>query len=210
MKKIAVVASGGNSPGMNNCLQGVARACQVHGVHLVVIHDGFAGIVARNFSVYQPGPQLIDYLYAQSGVVFSGSGRFEEMKTLPVQQQVVQILSETGIEGLIVIGGNGSYRGAVALSRLGVKCIALPGTIDNDITTTDFTIGFPTASEFLLNFLDRLRDCAESQKYCFVVEVMGRHCGDLAIYAGIAGLVDFIVTKTNYQKPASIIQRVQQ
>jgi len=130
-----------------------------------------------------------------------GSARFPEFKDIEVRKKAVKHLEDLGIEGLVVIGGDGTYRGAQALTQMGINCVGLPGTIDNDISSTDYTIGFYTALQTIVESIDKLRDTSLSHQRCSVVEVMGRHCGDLALYAGISAGSEFIITpETKYNR----------
>ena len=136
-----------------------------------------------------------------TGGTVLGSARFPEFKDIEVRKEAVKQLEALGIEGLVVIGGDGTYRGAQALTQMGINCVGLPGTIDNDISSTDYTIGFYTALQTIVESLDKLRDTSLSHQRCSVVEVMGRHCGDLALYAGISAGSEFIITpETKYNR----------
>ena len=135
------------------------------------------------------------------GGTILGSARLPEFRELDVQEKCVETLKENGIDALVVIGGDGSYRGALALTRLGINCIGLPGTIDNDIPGTDFTIGFDTALNTCVECVDKLRDTSSSHHRCSIVEVMGNHCGDLALYTAISCGAEMVITpETGYDE----------
>jgi 6-phosphofructokinase 1 len=142
------------------------------------------------------------------GGTFLGTARSQEFLQEEVRLKAVENLKNRGIEGLIVIGGDGTYRGAMELSKLGIKTIGLPGTIDNDIAGTDFTIGFSTAVETIVDAIDKLRDTSTSHQRCSIVEVMGRYSGDLALFAGICGGAEFIITPENPMNKKEIIEKL--
>lgn len=198
MKKIAVMTSGGDAPGMNAAIRAVVRSGLHYGLEVYGVNYGYKGLCEGNI-------ELLDR-HDVSGIIKTGgtklgSARYPEFKNREVRQKAVDQLAKLGIDGLIVIGGDGTYRGAQALNEMGIACIGLPGTIDNDISSTDYTIGFFTALQTAVDSIDKLRDTSMSHKRCSVVEIMGRNCGDLALYAGIAGGSEFIVTpETGFKK----------
>ena len=209
MKRIAVLTSGGNSQGMNACLIGAGRVCRKKGVELWAINNGFRGLLAGDMMPLELTNRLATYLQQTAGGTVIGTSRFPEFKKIDVRHQARLMLQRHHIDGLIVIGGNGSYCGALGLVELGVKCVTIPGTIDNDVAKTDYTVGFDTTANLALSYLDRLRTTAESHGGCQILEVMGRDCGDIAIYSGIAGLADLIITKNTYLPVPTILQRLQ-
>ena len=144
----------------------------------------------------------------QGGTVL-GSARLEDFKLESVRQRGVDNLNALGIQGLVVIGGDGSYRGAQALSNRGLNCIGIPATIDNDIDSTDYSIGFDTALNTVIQNVDKLRDTSSSHHRCSIIEVMGNRCGDLAIYAGLTTGAEVIVTKETGYDEAEVISRLQ-
>lgn len=209
MKRIAILTSGGNSQGMNACLVGAGRVCQQRGVELVAIRNGFRGLVAGEMQPVRFSARLQTYLQQADGGSAIGCSRYPDFAQPAVQRQAQLVLKQHQIDGLIAIGGNGTYQGAAGLLKIGVKCVVIPGTIDNDVANTEYTVGFDTTANFVLGYLDRLRTTAESHGDCQIAEVMGRDCGDIAIYSGIAALADLIITKDSYLSPAAVIKRLQ-
>ena len=159
IRKIGVLTSGGDSPGMNACIRAVTRVALGYGIEVVGIIDGYKGLVEGNFIEMQKSS--VSEILARGGTIL-GSARLPEFKDVEVQKKAVKTLKEAGIDAIVVIGGDGSYRGAEALTKLGVNCIGLPGTIDNDIAGTDYTIGFDTALSTCVNAVDKLRDTSSS------------------------------------------------
>jgi len=203
--KIGVLTSGGDAPGMNAAVRAVVRAGTLYGHEIYGIKDGYAGLVNDNMELLTH--ESVSGMLSKGGT-FLGTSRSEEFKKLEVQQKAVDQLRARGIEALVVIGGDGTYRGAMELSKLGMKIIGLPGTIDNDIAGTDYTIGFHTAVETIVDAIDKLRDTSTSHQRCSIVEVMGRHCGDLALIAGICGGAEFIITPESPLNKEKIINRL--
>ena len=198
MKKIAVMTSGGDAPGMNAAIRAVVRSGIHHGLEVYGIFHGYKGLCEgkiRRLNRYD-----VTRVISRGGTIL-GSARYPEFKEKETREIAVNMLHELGIDAIIVIGGDGTYRGAQALSEMGVPTIGLPGTIDNDISSTDYTIGFFTALQTVVDSVDKLRDTSMSHNRCSVVEVMGRNCGDLALYSGIAGGSEFIITpETGFDK----------
>ncbi len=202
MKKIAVLTSGGDAPGMNAAIRAVVRSCLHYGIEPYGVYDGFKGLYENKIEPLDR--KDVSRIINRGGTIL-GSARFLEFKELAYQEQAVKNLKNKDINGLIVIGGDGSFRGALALNKLGVYTIGIPATIDNDIAGTDYTIGFFTALDTAVESIDKLRDTSFSHQRCSVVEVMGRHCGDLALYAGIAVGSEFIVTpETGFDKALTL------
>ena len=191
MKKIAVLTSGGDAPGMNAAIRTVLRSGHHYGMQVYGVFEGFKGLVEGE--IQELKRHDVSRIINRGGTILA-SARYPEFKELDVQKIALKRLNDLGIEGLVVIGGDGSFRGALAMHRLGVKAIGIPGTIDNDIASTDYSIGFYTALETAMDSMDKLRDTSFSHHRCSVVEVMGRHCGDLALYSGIAVGSEFIIT----------------
>lgn len=202
MKNIAVMTSGGDAPGMNNAIRAVVRSAIYHGMGAYGVYYGYEGLVNNNIEPLNR--QNVSRILNRGGTIL-GSARYPDFKKLDVQKQAAENLRCRDIDGLIVIGGDGSYRGALALHEQGIECIGLPGTIDNDIPSTDYTIGFYTALNTAVESIDKLRDTSFSHRRCSVVEVMGRHCGDLALYAGIAVGSEFIITpETGFKRQETL------
>ncbi len=191
IKKIGVLTSGGDSPGMNAAIRAAVRSGMSQDIEVYGIYDGFHGLHQNH--IEKMTRRHISEIVNRGGTIL-GSSRFPEFKEKKVRQQAIQNLKMHGIEALIIIGGDGSYAGGKALIEMGFPCIGLPGTIDNDIAGTDYTIGFMTALNTILDAIDRLRDTSESHQRISIVEVMGRYCGDLALTATIAGGCEYVMT----------------
>lgn len=183
VRRIAVLTSGGDAPGMNAALRVCIRAGLYHGVEMYVIYDGFKGLVAGD--IRQVNKDFTSDILNRGGTIIR-SARLPEFKEPAVIQQAVQRLQDYEIDAVIGIGGDGTFRGLKDLANAGVKVIGIPGTIDNDVSSTEKTIGFATALNTICECIDKLKDTSSSHQRCSIVEVMGRHCGDLAIFAGLA------------------------
>lgn len=207
VKKIGVLTSGGDAPGMNAAVRAVVKQADSMGIECYGIYNGYKGLVEGKI-VKLDRRSVGDKL--GRGGTFLGTARLPEFKEESVRQIAVDQLAEYGIEALVVIGGDGSYMGAKKLTEMGIKCIGLPGTIDNDIASTDFTIGFDTALNTIVDAIDKLRDTSASHRRCSVVEVMGRNCGDLAMHAGIATGAEYIITRERQQSNEEIVEKLDQ
>ena len=194
MKRIAVMTSGGDAPGMNAAVRAVVRAGLEHEVEVYGIRQAYLGLLSGDIALLSS--REVSGILQRGGTVLQ-TARNEEFKTKQGQRKGARRLNEHGIEGVIVIGGDGSLRGALALHRMGVPVIGIPASIDNDIWGTDTSIGVDTALNTILDAVDRLRDTATSHNRAFVVEVMGRDCGYLAVMAGILGGAEIVVTPEN-------------
>jgi 6-phosphofructokinase 1 len=190
MKKIGVLTSGGDSPGMNAAVRAVVRKGIFHNVEVYGIYGGYAGLMSGNIKKLELG-SVGDIIHR--GGTFLQSARSEEFKTREGQQKGIEQLNKLGIDGLVVIGGDGSYMGAKALTEQGFPCVGVPGTIDNDIPGTEFTIGFDTALNTVIDAIDKIRDTASSHERTFIIEVMGRNAGDIALWSGLAGGAETIL-----------------
>lgn len=191
IKKIGILTSGGDSPGMNAAIRAVTRSALHHNIKVMGIYDGYKGLVEDN--MFEMDHSTVSDISGKGGTIL-GSARLPEFKHRDVQKRAVEILRSREIEGLVVIGGDGTYKGAQALSKLGIRCVGLPGTIDNDITSTDYTIGFDTALNTIIEAIDKLKDTSSSHHRCSIIEVMGNRCPDLAIFAGISSGAEVIIT----------------
>lgn len=191
MRKIGVLTSGGDSPGMNAAIRAVVRSSTARGYEVFGIYDGYRGLVENR--MVNLNRHSVSDLIIKGGTML-GSARLPEFKLSETPDFAANILRNRGIDSLVVIGGDGTFRGAQALSHRGISCIALPGTIDNDIAATDYSIGFDTALQTIIENIDKLRDTSSSHHRCSVVEVMGNRCGDLALYAGITTGAEIIIT----------------
>ena len=200
IKKIGVLTSGGDAPGMNAAIRAVTRCALDSDIEVVGIYDGYRGLREGRF-VDLSRDSVSDIL--DRGGTMLGSARLPEFKEESIQDECVEKLKEKGIEALVIIGGDGTYRGGLALTKKGINCIGLPGTIDNDISGTDFTIGFDTALHTCVECVDKLRDTSASHHRCSIVEVMGNHCGDLALYTAISCGAELVVSpETGYDENA--------
>ncbi|KRN03644.1 6-phosphofructokinase [Holzapfeliella floricola] len=190
MKRIGILTSGGDAPGMNAAVRSVARKAMDAGLEVFGINYGFAGLVAGD--IFQMTSETVaDRI--NTGGTFLYSARYPEFAQVEGQLKGIEQLKKFGIDALVVIGGDGSYHGALRLTEHGYNAVGLPGTIDNDIPYTDFTIGFDTALTTAVDALDKIRDTASSHQRVFVVEVMGRDAGDLALWSGVAAGAEAIV-----------------
>ena len=192
---------------MNAAIRAVVRKSIFDGIEVYGINYGFAGLVAgdiRRLDVADVGDKI------QRGGTFLYSARYPEFATEEGQLKGIEQLKKFGIEGLVVIGGDGSYHGAMALTKRGFPAVGIPGTIDNDIPGTDFTIGFDTAINTVLESIDRIRDTATSHVRTFVIEVMGRNAGDIALWSGVAGGADEIIIPEHDFDMASVAKKIQE
>lgn len=200
VSKIGILTSGGDSPGMNAAIRSVTRSALDAGLKVVGIRDGYKGLCRGDFIEFNRNS--VSDILSRGGTIL-GSARLQEFKREKIQEKAVDQLKRMNIDALVVIGGDGSYRGAMALMKYGINVIGLPGTIDNDICGTEFTIGFDTALNTVVECIDKLKDTSSSHHRCSVVEVMGNHCGDLAIWAGIATGAEVLITpETGYNEEA--------
>jgi len=190
MKRIAVMTSGGDAPGMNAAIRAVVRAGIAHNLEVFGIRQAYAGLIAGDFELLTS--REVSGILQRGGTILQ-TARNEEFKTKQGQRKALRRLNEHGIDGVVVIGGDGSLRGALAMHKLGVPVIGVPASIDNDIFGTDTSIGVDTALNVILDALDRLRDTASSHNRCFLIEVMGRNSGYLALMGGILGGAEIVI-----------------
>lgn len=196
IKSIAVLTSGGDSQGMNAAVRAVVRSALYYGVDVYGIQRGYQGLL--NNEIYKMDLRSVGDIIQRGGTILQ-TARSKEFETPEGQQRAADHLRELGIDGLIVIGGDGSYQGANKLSKLGIKTMGIPGTIDNDIPYTDSTIGFDTAVSIVVDAVNKLRDTMTSHERASVVEVMGRYSGYIALYAGMAsGAETILVPEVEY------------
>ncbi|SDK42935.1 6-phosphofructokinase [Sediminibacillus albus] len=205
MRKIGVLTSGGDSPGMNAAIRAVVRKAIYHDVEVFGIYNGYQGLIDGNIQQMDIG-SVGDII--QRGGTILYTARSDEFRTEEGREKAIQQLNKFGIEGLIVIGGDGSFRGAEKLTQKGYPCIGVPGTIDNDIPGTDFTIGFDTALNTVIEAIDKIRDTATSHERTYVVEVMGRHAGDIALWAGLADGAESILIPEHADEFEDVIERL--
>lgn len=190
MKRIGVMTSGGDAPGMNAAIRAVVRVAIYNGIKVSGILRGYQGLLEAD---------IVDMDISSVGDIIHRGGtklltaRCDEFRTAEGQQHGLEILKMFNIDGLVVIGGDGSFNGAKKLAELGFPTMAIPGTIDNDLQYTDYTIGFDTALNTVVNAITNIRDTSSSHGRVNIIEVMGRHCGDIALYAGLAGGAESII-----------------
>lgn len=190
MQKIGVLTSGGDSPGMNAAIRAVVRAAIYNGLKVVGIKRGYEGLI--NGDIENMSLSSVADIIHRGGTMLR-TARSEEFKTEKGFNKALNVINIFGIDGIIVIGGDGSFKGAEKLSQAGIPTIGLPGTIDNDLAYTEYTIGFDTAVNTVLNAISNIRDTSTSHGRANIIEVMGRHCGDIALYAGLAGGAESII-----------------
>lgn len=205
MQKLAVLTSGGDSPGMNAAVRAAVRRAAYHGVQMYGVYHGYEGLM--NGDIQEMSLGSVGDIIQRGGTILY-SARSEAFKTEAGQQKAVEQLRTFGIEGLIVIGGDGSFRGAQKLTEKGFPTIGVPGTIDNDIPCTDFTIGFDTALNTIVEAIDKIRDTATSHERTYIIEVMGRDAGDLALWAGLAAGAESIIIPEEAQDMSDILERL--
>jgi 6-phosphofructokinase 1 len=207
IKRIGVLTSGGDSPGMNAAIRAVVRSALARGIEVMAIEDGYKGMVEGNMRLMER--RDVSDIILRGGTII-GSARLPEFKELAVREKAVAMLKTNGVEAVVVIGGDGTYRGAMALTAMGINCIGLPGTIDNDVPSSDYTIGFDTALNTVIEAIDKLRDTSSSHHRCSVVEVMGNHCGDLALFAGISCGAELIITPEQGYVESEVLEKIKQ
>jgi 6-phosphofructokinase 1 len=205
-KKVAVLTSGGDAPGMNAAVRAIVRTGLYHGYEMYGVHMGFEGLVEGDIvplSARDVGGIM------QSAGTFLGSARSPEFTTEAGRRKALDNLETQGIESVVVIGGNGSQKGSFALSQAGLHVVGVASTIDNDLSGSDITIGVDTALNIALEAIDRLRVTASSHRRGLLVEVMGRHCGYLALMAGVAGGAEAILIPELEMSPEDLADRIQ-
>lgn len=189
--KIGVLTSGGDSPGMNAAIRAIVRAGLKTGNEMFAIYHGYKGLVEG--TIEKVDRSFVSQIIKDGGTIIRSS-RLPEFADIEVRKKGIEQLKKFGIDALVVIGGDGTYMGAKKLSEMGINCIGLPGTIDNDIACTDYTIGFDTCLNTIVEAVDKLRDTTSSHQRCSIIEVMGNHCGDLAVFSGLACGAELIVS----------------
>ena len=206
MKTIGVLTSGGDAPGMNAAVRAVVRAGCENGFRVMGIRRGYNGLMQGD--MFEMNLRSVSNIINRGGTILY-SARSPEFKTEEGLQKALKVAKDVNMEGLVVIGGDGSFRGARDLSLRGVNCVGIPGTIDNDIACSDYTIGYDTAMNTVLEMVDRLRDTSESHDRCTVVEVMGRRAGYIALNAGIAcGATSILIPEVEYDFQRDVIERM--
>ena len=195
IKTIAVLTSGGDAPGMNAAIRAVVRTAIYRGLKVKGIKKGYNGLL--NEDIIDMQPRNVSDIIQKGGTVL-GTARCLEFKKAEYQKKAADICRKHGIDGVVVIGGDGSYRGAQALSRQGINAVGIPGTIDLDIACTDYTIGFDTAVNTAMQAIDKVKDTSSSHERCSIIEVMGRHAGYIALWCGVANGAEDILLPENY------------
>ena len=202
IKTIGVLTSGGDAPGMNAAVRAVVRTAVSLGLNVKGIRKGYAGLLEEDIVDLHAG-SVSDIL--NKGGTFLYTARCDEFKTKEGQQLGAEVCRKHGIDGIVVIGGDGSFRGAQKLAAYGINTIAVPGTIDLDIACTDYTIGFDTAVNTAMEAIDKVRDTSTSHERCSIIEVMGRHAGYIALWCGIANGAEDILLPENYHYDEQIL-----
>ncbi len=208
VKRIGVLTSGGDAPGMNAAIRSVVRSALARGIEVIGIRRGWQGLITGDF--VQMDSSSVSRIINRGGTILY-TARSEEFRTEEGQKKAAATCKLLGLDGIVAIGGDGTFRGAQDLSRHGIAVVGIPGTIDNDIVCTDYTIGFDTAANTAVECIDRLRDTMQSHERCAVVEVMGRHAGYLALYVGLAtGATAVLVPETEYNFDEHVAEKIRQ
>lgn len=206
VKRIGVLTSGGDAPGMNAAIRAVVRTANAMGIECIGIRRGWAGLIAGDFMQMDNGS--VSRIINRGGTILY-TARSDEFRTEEGRQKASATCKLLGLDGIVAIGGDGTFRGAQALSRYGVSVVGVPCTIDNDIVCTDYTIGFDTAANTAVECIDRLRDTMQSHERCAVVEVMGRHAGYLALYVGLGvGATAVLVPESHYDFENHVAEKI--
>lgn len=208
IKTIGVLTSGGDAPGMNAAIRAVVRSAIFNGFAVKGIRHGYNGLI--NDDIYDMNLRSVSEIIHRGGTILN-TARSEEFMTFEGQMKAVANCKKHGIDALVVLGGDGSFRGCKAISQHGIKTIGIPCTIDNDIACSDYTIGFDTALNTAMEMLDKLRDTTQSHERCSVVEVMGRHAGYIAVNTAIAaGALCVLVPEREWDIDKNIVSRIQE
>ena len=206
VKRIGVLTSGGDAPGMNACVRAVVRTAMFHGVECYGIRRGYNGLI--NGDIVKLDEKSVGHIINRGGTILN-TARSKEFMTEEGQRKAVSTCKFLGLDSIIAIGGDGTFRGAVALSRHGINVIAIPATIDNDLCCTNYSIGFDTAANTAIECIDKLRDTMQSHERCSVVEVMGRNAGYLAMYVGLAvGATAVLVPEEPINFEKDVIEKI--
>ena len=206
VKRIGVLTSGGDAPGMNACIRAVVRSALGRGIECVGIRRGWSGLI--NGDIMPMDSSSVSRIINRGGTMLY-TARSDEFRTEAGQQRAVNTCKLLGLDGVVAIGGDGTFRGAQELSKRGIAVVGIPGTIDEDIVCTDYTIGFDTAANTAVECIDRLRDTMQSHERCSVVEVMGRHAGYLALYVAMAvGATAVLVPEVPYDFEHQVVEKI--
>ncbi len=206
IKRIGVLTSGGDAPGMNAAIRAIVRTATSQDIAVLGIRRGYSGLI--NGDIVELAARSVDGIITRGGTMLY-TARCAEMREPAGLEKAANTCKYMGIDGLIAIGGDGTFRGAQALSRMGVPTVGIPGTIDNDIVCTDYTIGFDTACNTAIDAIDKLRDTMQSHERCSVVEVMGRHAGHLALNVGVSvGATAILLPEREIDFEATVIEKM--
>ena len=208
VKRIGVLTSGGDAPGMNACVRSVVRTALFHGVECYGIRRGYNGLITGD--IIKLDEKSVSHTINRGGTILF-TARSKDFMTEEGQRKAVSTCKFLGLDGIVAIGGDGTFRGAKALSKYGINVVAIPATIDNDICCTNYSIGFDTAANTAIDCIDRLRDTMQSHERCSVVEVMGRNAGFLAMYVGLAvGATAVLVPEEKIDFERDVIEKIRQ
>ena len=208
VKRIGVLTSGGDAPGMNACVRAVVRTALYHGVECYGLRRGYNGLISGD--ILRLDEKNIAHIINRGGTILY-TARSKEFMTEEGQQKAASTCKFLGLDGIIAIGGDGTFRGAAALSKHGMNVICIPATIDNDINCTNYSLGFDTAANTAIECIDKLRDTMQSHERCSVVEVMGRNAGFLAMYVGLAvGATAILVPEKEIDFEKDVIEKIRQ
>lgn len=206
IKTVGILTSGGDAPGMNAAVRAVVRAGLFKGLNIVGVRHGFSGLLKND--MYEMNLRSVCDIIQRGGTILFSS-RCPEFVEDEAQYNAIANCRERGIDGLIIIGGDGSFRGAQALTLKGLPCVAIPATIDNDIAASDYTIGFDTAVNTVVDMVDRIRDTSQSHDRCSIVEVMGRYTGHIALHAGICcGATAILVPEIPFDLDKDVVTKM--
>ena len=206
VKRIGVLTSGGDAPGMNPCVRAVVRTASFHGIECYGIRRGYNGLI--NGDIFKLDEKSVSHTINRGGTILY-TARSKEFMTEEGQKKAVSTCKFLGLDSIIAIGGDGTFRGAQALSRYGINVVCIPATIDNDISCTNYSIGFDTAANTAIECIDKLRDTMQSHERCSVVEVMGRNAGFLAMYVGLAvGATAVLVPEKPIDFEQDVIEKI--
>ena len=207
IKRIGVLTSGGDAPGMNAAVRAVVRTCDAYGIECIGIRRGYQGLINSDF--IKLSGSSVGHTLSRGGTILY-TARCEDFLSEKGRLRAVATCKMLGLDGIVAIGGDGTFRGALELSRLGIPVVGIPATIDNDVGCSNYTIGFDTACNTAIDCIDKLRDTMQSHERCSVVEVMGRNAGFLALYVGIAvGATAVLVPEKELDFQKDVVERIQ-
>ena len=206
IRRIGVLTSGGDAPGMNAAVRAVVRSCLAQNIECVAIRRGYQGLI--NGDIERMNVNSVSHIINRGGTILY-TARSDEFRTEEGQKKAVATCKLLGLDGIVAIGGDGTFRGAQVLSKYGISVVGIPATIDNDIVCTDYTIGFDTAANTAVEAIDKLRDTMQSHERCSIVEVMGRNAGHLALYVGLAvGAAAVLVPEKELDFEADVLEKI--